>query len=324
MLKYLLVSLGLTLIFTPILIYFTFRFRLFDHPGERRINSHSVPTAGGLAIYLAFFITACFQGAEHLVPYFVGGTIIIITGLIDDYKGLSAGMKFFGQVAAVAAFLWMNPSPNYLIAALWMLSVINIINFIDGLDGLANGIILIASIALFTWIYGTSYQDTASLLLTFIGANIGFLVFNFNPAKIFLGDTGAMLIGLLFAALANNSVLTGDIMFSLPLLVLILAVPTTDTFCAIVRRLQQGVPIYQADKQHFHHRLLELGLNQRQVALCGYMLTLVSSATALLLVKNNSWNQFIILPVIAVVLVYGAGRIGMVKPLVVKSQRRVL
>ncbi len=324
MLKHLLISMGLTLIFTPILIYITMSFRLFDHPSERRINSYPVPTAGGLAIYFAFFITALFQGAENLVPYFVGGTIIIITGLIDDYRGLSAGIKFFGQVVAVAAFLWLNPSSNYIISALWMLSVINIINFIDGLDGLAGGIILIASTALFTWIYGTSCQNIGGLLLIFIGANVGFLVFNFNPARIFLGDTGAMLIGFLFAALANNSVLTGDIMFNLPILVLILAVPTIDTFCAIVRRLQQGIPIYKADKQHFHHRLLELGLSQRQVALCGYMLTLVSSATALVLVKNNSWNQFIILPVIAVVLLYGAVKIGMIKPLVVKSQRRVL
>ena len=222
------------------------------------------------------------------------------------------------------AFLVLSSSPNYLISFIWMLSVINIINFIDGLDGLAGGIILIAATALFAWTYSLGFIHTAGLLLILAGSALGFLAFNVHPAKIFLGDTGAMFIGFIFAALANDSVLSENMVFNLPLLVLTLSVPTLDTFCAIVRRLQKGVPIYQADRQHFHHRLLELGLSQRQVALTAYMLTLTASALALILVKLQSWNQFIVLPIVAAICLYGAGRIGMIKPLSLKSERRVL
>lgn len=325
MVDQLLMGFGLVLLFTPALIFLAILFNKFDHPNERRINTIPIPTAGGVAIYLAFFLTAHFFNNGSLLPYFVGGTIIAVTGLIDDFRdGISAGAKFVGQLAAVIAFLVLSSSPNYLISFIWMLSVINIINFIDGLDGLAGGIILIAATALFAWTYSLGFIHTAGLLLILAGSALGFLAFNFHPAKIFLGDTGAMFIGFIFAALANDSVLSENMVFNLPLLVLTLSVPTLDTFCAIVRRLQKGVPIYQADRQHFHHRLLELGLTQRQVALTAYMLTLTASALALILVKLQSWNQFIVLPIVAAIYLYGAGRIGMIKPLSLKSERRVL
>ena len=209
------------------------------------------------------------------------------------------------QIAAVIAFLALSSSPNYVIAAIFMVSVINITNFIDGLDGLATGIILIASVALLFWTYTFGFVDIAGLLMILIGGCLGFLAFNFHPATIFLGDTGAMFLGFTFAALANDSVLSADMAFNLPLLVLILAVPTLDTFCAIVRRVQKGVPVYQADCQHFHHCLLELGFGQRQVALIAYMLTLTASTLALFLAKFQSWNLFLVLPVVAVIFLYG-------------------
>lgn len=323
MLEQFLIGLGFVLIFTPVLILLTELFKLYDHPNQWRINSKPIPTAGGLAIYASFFVAAYILSPVNLLPYFIGGTIVVITGLIDDYYDLSAGVKFCGQVAAVIAFLLLNPSSNYVITAIWMLSVINIINFIDGLDGLATGVVIIASIALFMWIYELGI-GSSSLILILLGTLIGFLAFNFNPAKIFLGDTGAMFLGFLYAAIASNTVLSGNIFTSLLLLVLILAVPVLDAFCAIVRRLQKGVPVYQKDCQHFHHRLLDLGLSQRQVALCGYMLTIASSVLALYLVKSNGWNIYIILPLFVAVFLFGASKIGMIKPFIVKSQRRVL
>ncbi|HHX01548.1 MAG TPA: undecaprenyl/decaprenyl-phosphate alpha-N-acetylglucosaminyl 1-phosphate transferase [Firmicutes bacterium] len=324
MVEQLLVGLGLALIFTPALVFLSVLLKLYEHPNERRINSTPVPTAGGLGLYAAFLITAYWYKHPDLLAYFVGATIIVLTGLIDDYRGgLSAGKKFLGQIAAVIAFLALSSSPNYVIAAIFMVSVINITNFIDGLDGLATGIILIASVALLFWTYTFGFVDIAGLLMILIGGCLGFLAFNFHPAKIFLGDTGAMFLGFTFAALANDSVLSADMAFNLPLLVLILAVPTLDTFCAIVRRVQKGVPVYQADCQHFHHCLLELGFGQRQVALIAYMLTLTASTLALFLAKFQSWNLFLVLPVVAVIFLYGARRIGMIKPFTVKPERRV-
>jgi len=324
MLDLFLMSFGIGVILTPALVFLAIIFRFVDYPNERRINKIPIPTAGGLAIYAAFFLTAYLLKVGDLLAYFVGGTIIVLVGLIDDWRGLSAGTKFLGQLIAVAAFLWLSSSTNYLIAAIWMLSVINITNFIDGLDGLASGIILIAALALFIWTYAIGFPQIAGLFLIVMGACAGFLAYNFHPAKIFLGDTGAMFLGFIFAALANDSVLVTDIVYNLPLLVLILVLPTLDTFCAIVRRLQKGVPIYQADQQHFHHCLLALGLGQRQVALVAYLLTLTSSGLALFLVKTQSWSQFIVLVIIAVVFMFGASRIGMINPLIVKSERRVL
>lgn len=323
MIESLLISIVLILIFTPIMIFFTHKFKLYDHPNHRRINTIAMPTAGGLGIFAAFFITAQILGFDNLFPYFIGGLIVLITGLIDDARGLSAGFKFLGQAVAVTVFLILSPSPNYFFSALWMLGAINVINFIDGLDGLSTGIILIASLALFVWTTILGLPQ-ASLVLILLGTTIGFLAFNFNPAKIFLGDTGAMFLGFLFSGLANNSVLNENIWLNLPLLILILAVPVMDAFCAIIRRLQKGVPVYEADCQHFHHRLLDLGLGQKRVALCGYFLTIASASTALCLVKLSSWNQFFILPVIAGAFLWGAGKLGMIKPFVVKSQRRVL
>jgi len=324
MVEQLLVGLGLALIFTPALVFLSVLLKLYEHPNERRINSTPVPTAGGLGLYAAFLITAYWYKHPDLLAYFVGATIIVLTGLIDDYRGgLSAGKKFLGQIAAVIAFLALSSSPNYVIAAIFMVSVINITNFIDGLDGLATGIILIASVALLFWTYTFGFVDIAGLLMILIGGCLGFLAFNFHPATIFLGDTGAMFLGFTFAALANDSVLSADMAFNLPLLVLILAVPTLDTFCAIVRRVQKGVPVYQADCQHFHHCLLELGFGQRQVALIAYMLTLTASTLALFLAKFQSWNLFLVLPVVAVIFLYGARRIGMIKPFTVKPERRV-
>ena len=321
----LLVGLGLTLVLTPALIFVSVLLKLYEHPNERRINSTPVPTAGGLGLYVAFFIAAFWYRHPNLPAYLTGATITVLTGLFDDYRGgLSAGRKFLGQIAAVIAFLALSSSSNYLIAAVFMVSVINITNFIDGLDGQATGIILIAAVALFIWTYTFGYSDIAGLLMILTGACLGFLAFNFHPAKIFLGDTGALFLGFTFAALAHDSVLSADMAYNLPLLVLILSVPTLDTFCAIVRRVQKGVPVYQADRQHFHHCLLELGLGQRQVALIAYLMTLTTSTLALFLVRFRNWNLLLVLPVVALVSLYGARRIGMINHLPVKSERRVL
>lgn len=308
---------------TPLFIFLTKRYGLFDHPNERRINSVPVPTAGGLIIFAVFFTVALLSRTNNLLPYFVGGTVITITGLVDDYRGLSAGLKFIGQTLAVLLFVWLNPGKASILAVLWMVSVINVTNFIDGLDGLATGIITIASIALFIWAADLGFNSEALLTLILIGASLGFLVYNFNPAKIFLGDTGAMLLGFIFSALATNSVLTSSSPVDYPALIIVLAVPVTDTFCAILRRWQKGVPFYCADKQHFHHRLLHLGLTQRQSVLFAYMLSLASAGTALLIVKYNI-NQYLILVSVAIAFLWGATKIGMIQPMVVRSQRRVL
>lgn len=313
----------LVVLFTPLLIYATKRLNLFDNPNTRRINLVPVPTAGGLAIFVAFFVAAYFFRVPNLLSYLAGALVITIIGLIDDYRGLTAGVKFFGQLAAVLLFMLLNPAENSFITAFWMLSAINMLNFIDGLDGLASGITLIAAVTVAVWTYSLGDLIAARMFLILAGTTLGFLLFNFHPAKIFLGDTGAMLLGFLFAALANNSVLQSNISFGLPVLVLILALPVLDTVCAVIRRFQQGVPFYQADKQHFHHRLLDLGLSQKQVALCGYLLTFAAAATALFLVRYDE-NVYVVLTVVAAVFMWGASKIGMVRSLVPKSQREVL
>ena len=318
-----LIGFGLTLLFTPIVRAIAQKIGLVDQPNERRINVVPVPTGGGLAIFLAFFTAAKLMHYPGLLPYATGGIVIALVGLIDDYRGLNAGFKFIGQVMAVGIFLWLQPSVSGIIIAIWMLSVINVINFIDGLDGLATGVIVIAAFALFSLAYELGLSSISGLVLILVGTSLGFLPFNFNPAKIFLGDTGAMLLGFLFAALTAEGLLQGVSRINLSVPVMILALPVMDTCCAIIRRWQQGVPFYQADKQHFHHRLLDLGLNQWQVALCAYMLCFASAGTALFLARFNG-HQPIILLIVGSVFMWGASKIGLVGPLVMRSHRRVL
>lgn len=317
------------LILTPIVRVLALKTGLVDLPNARRLNKIPMPSGGGIVVFLAFFATVFLFTEIEVLPFLLGGVVIVFVGLLDDYRGLSPLQKFIGQLVAVSLYIAFGsriefmPNPfggiielgvfSVLVTGFWFISVINVINFIDGLDGLASGIVIIASVALFSIAFDFGRIEVATLILIFVGSVAGFIPYNFNPAKIYLGDAGAMFLGFMSAGLAVEGVLKGTNTVGIGIAALVLAVPITDAFCAIVRRVIRNVPFYQADKHHFHHRLLELGFNQRQVALCAYMITFVSAAMALQSVQLNS-KGFWIPWVMAIIFLYGATKVGLIKP----------
>ncbi|MGH2767326.1 MAG: glycosyltransferase family 4 protein [Actinomycetota bacterium] len=318
---------------TPVVRRLSLRFGAIDRPGDRKVHPRPTPTLGGLALWLA-----CLAGfgVAYLTPEFrrlfgesseplgvvLAGTVIVALGSYDDVRGLSVPAKVAGQVLAGGLlilygvqlfYVWfpglgvvsLSPDLAVPITLLWVLVIVNAVNLIDGLDGLAAGVTAIAAGAFFTYAFRTGAPlfagpSPAHLFSVVVaGAALGFLPHNFNPARIFMGDSGSMLLGLVLAAATISGVGRTDaptapdlaavaIPAAIPLLVL--AVPLVDVLWAIVRRLRRGRPVYAPDKEHIHHRLLEIGHSHRQAVLLMYLWSalLASSALAMTFVPSRT------------------------------------
>jgi UDP-GlcNAc:undecaprenyl-phosphate/decaprenyl-phosphate GlcNAc-1-phosphate transferase len=300
---------------TPIVRWGSLRFGVgVDEPEARKVHNRPIPRLGGLALFAAMIAAI---GVASVLPTFdevfaetsepeaiiLAAVVIVGLGLFDDTRGISAPAKLAGQILAAGIlvlfgfrllFVYIPPgtvislSPDLgaLLTIVAIVSMINAVNLVDGLDGLAAGIGAIAAAALF-W-YVTSAEplaqvglaSSAGLMLAIcVGAAVGFLFYNFNPASIFMGDTGAMLLGLLLAA-AGISAIQGTVQpargtfaaLSVPVLIpaLVLAVPLFDTVWAILRRLRSGGAVFSPDKKHLHHRLVEIGHSHRRAVLIMY------------------------------------------------------
>lgn len=280
----------LTALLAPAVIAIARRAGALDRPGPRRVHNAPVPTLGGLAMVVAVLVVAW---AARLLPgpaqvlelrALIGLTwaaaIVVAFGVYDDLRGVSPWAKLLGQaLAAVVLFghgfgvpVITNPfgpaivsGPlNLPLTILWVVVVVNAINVIDGLDGLAAGVVLIASATM--WWIGRDHANFYVMFVSsgLIGATAGFLLYNFPPARVFMGDTGSQFLGLLLAAvsLLENSKGTATVTLLFPLVAL--AVPIADGFLAFVRRVAHRQPVFRADAQHLHHRLIQLGLSQRQ------------------------------------------------------------
>ncbi len=314
-----------SLALTPLVRRFAPKFGLVDMPNARRINKKPMPTGGGVAIFFSFLAASLLLKAPLQLPLILGGGIVLLVGLLDDSMELKAGPKFLGQLVGVLIFVLAGPRIEFVtnpwggmiflgyfsipITVFWMMAVVNIMNFIDGLDGLSAGISLISCTALFTIAFDFGRADAALLAVLLAGAIAGFLPYNFNPARIYLGDAGAMFLGFMLGAIAAEGALKGAATIGLSIPTLILAVPTMDTVCNIVRRVRQGVPVYQADRGHFHHRLLDLGWSQRRVVLFLYMASLLAAAVALYITRTPQYS-WVVLGMVGMLLMSVAWRFG--------------
>ncbi|NLY51843.1 MAG: undecaprenyl/decaprenyl-phosphate alpha-N-acetylglucosaminyl 1-phosphate transferase [Firmicutes bacterium] len=276
---------------------------IVDEPNARRLNRVPIPTAGGIVIILAFWAAIWLSGVRHpAVNGLLAGSLIIgVTGIIDDLWDLRPRTKFLGQILAAAAVVAngtvvqfvTNPFGGMIylgwlgvpLTILWIVAVTNMFNFIDGLDGLAAGVAVIASLSLFSVAHELGYGFVAVLLLALAGSTLGFLRYNFNPASVFMGDTGAMFLGFMLSSLAVEGALKGAATVAVAVPVVILGLPTLDTVFSVVRRVRNGLPFYKADRGHLHHRLLDLGLSQRQAVLLLYGTALVFGSLGVLLVQ---------------------------------------
>lgn len=315
-----LAALALALLFTPLARRIALAAGAVDYPSERRINRVPMPRMGGLAIFAATVaVAAVFMPKNDFFWGFLAGALVIVgVGMADDILQLPAKVKFGGQILAAAVFtafggriefisnpagggmLWLGDLAIPL-TILWIVSVVNIINLIDGVDGLAAGVSSIAALAISTVAIDKGQAGAAVMLATVAGSALGFLRYNFNPAKIFMGDTGAMFLGYALAAISVEGAVKGAATIALTVPVLALGIPVFDTFFAIVRRFKNHQPISAPDKGHLHHRLLAMGLTQRQVAFVFYSITAALGLLAIWISRQQIVYGLVALGAVAVI-----------------------
>jgi len=325
----------LSFLITPVIIKIAKRFGAMDVPkDERRVHNKSMPLWGGLAIYISFFVVLFIFGdmeGKKFAGLFIASTIIIIMGMIDDVKDLSAKRKLLVQIIAAGILVYagyeINFFTNYFgqsdyihlgmfsvpISILWIVGVTNTVNLIDGLDGLAAGLSAIAALTLGYIAFANQNYDAALITLILAGSTLGFLPYNFNPAKIFMGDTGALFLGLVLAAISVEGTLKGATALTIVVPILALGVPIFDTAFAIIRRALHRKPIMQADKGHLHHRMLASGLNQKRAVLSMYFLGALMGAGAIEISKQSWVSAGIFLLTALIVIVIPVNRSIMIE-----------
>lgn len=319
-LKFIMVLLGtffIGILLTPLVRILAFKIDAVDYPNARRINKKPMPSAGGLAVVIAFSITSLimmptivqvtFRGEtyfDYIWPVVLGGGVVALTGLIDDVKELSPLPKLLGIVVA-ASLIWLltdfrlndfkipfggphlffPPWLSFILTLIWIVSITNAVNLMDGLDGLVSGVSIISLLTMGVVSYFFLPDHNLFLTLTIfvlVASIAGFFPYNYHPAIIYGGDTGALFIGFMISVLSLQG-LKNATAVAVVTPMIILGVPIADTFLAIVRRALSGQKFYQPDRNHLHHRLLSLGLTHRGTVLVIYGISLIFATISLLL-----------------------------------------
>ena len=272
-----------------------------DQPSDRRIHREPTPRLGGLAILAGFLVPVLYflpadPAARALI---IGAVLICALGAVDDIWGLSPAVKLLGQVACAAVpvsagltidhitlpFLGVGDlgPAQYPLTILWFVAIVNMINFSDGMDGLAAGITALGATTFAILAASLGRADPAIMAAALAGACAAFLVFNFNPAKVFMGDAGSMLLGFVIAGVSVSGVMKSAAAVAVLAPLFVLAIPILDTSFVIMKRLKHGLPVYNADRSHFHHRFFTIGWGQRKTVLALYCWCALMGAVALLL-----------------------------------------
>ncbi|MBH0173794.1 undecaprenyl/decaprenyl-phosphate alpha-N-acetylglucosaminyl 1-phosphate transferase [Fictibacillus sp. 23RED33] len=318
------------LIVTPFVIKLAIKIGATDKPNSRKVHEKVMPRLGGLAIFIGvmvgFYVSGLYK--EQVTAISIGAIVIIAIGIMDDMMELSAKTKLLGQILAAAAVVASGLKIDFLtipfigmfdlgwwtypITILWIVGITNAINLIDGLDGLAAGtsFIVITTIAFMAGIAGKALIFGLALIL--LGSILGFLFYNFHPAKIFMGDTGALFLGYGIAILSLLGLFKSVTLFSFIVPIIILGVPVFDTTFAIIRRIVNKRPISSPDKSHLHHRLLALGLSHRNTVLAIYGLGVIFSVSAVVFSRTTLWGSVLIIFALLVVTEIIAEVIGLV------------
>ena len=318
------IAAGVALALTPGVIFLAAKTGAMDAPDARKVHKKPIPRIGGLGIYAAFMVAILgimqFIEVEPEVLFevtglLVGGSLIVLVGVIDDYKNLPAKVKLVGQIIAAAVLVIAfdvridfitDPFGDFFytewlaipLTIFWIVGLTNTVNLIDGLDGLAAGVSTIAAITIFLVALQQNILLVAVLTAALAGAAFGFLYYNFNPARIFMGDSGSMFLGYMLAGI------------SVIVPILALGLPILDTTFAIVRRYRGGVPIFKPDKGHLHHRLMDLGFSQRQAVLLMYVISALLGLSAVALTEVSYQFAIAIVCLVVVLVLYGAKKIG--------------
>jgi len=341
----LLMSFAFSYIFTIICIKIAKKYNLVDLPDKRKIHKKPVPYLGGVAIFCSFFLIyiisyILFPHAKLLNQYvglIAASFVIFFLGLYDDFKGAKAPVKFIIQI--IAALIIINSDliidkitnplggsfyfPEWiscLATIFWIVAIINAVNLLDGLDGLASGVITIASIFVFIIAILQKYTAVAHLAILLIGANLGFLIFNIYPAKIIMGDTGSMFLGMIFAVMAIAGNRKSAFAINLLIPIVLLTIPIIDTLLAILRRASKRINIFQADKEHIHHRLLSLGIPYQKVINLIYLFCFYLGLISLLSLKVPKEFTLILLLIVGINIFIGIYILILVEKHIKKSK----
>ena len=319
------------LISTPVVRSLAFRIGAVDVPKDgRRMHDHPIPRMGGLAIFFGFLLSVLvfLPLSLQLRSMLLGAVVIVILGIFDDIYALSAKLKFVVQIiAALMAVLggnqitvlsninvfssepyWELGWLSYPISVLWIVAITNAVNLIDGLDGLACGVSTLSSMTLLVIALIVSEPDVAVLTAALAGACIGFLPYNLNPAKIFMGDTGSTFLGFVLATVSIQGLFKFYTIISFAVPFLMLALPIFDTCFAILRRVSKGQSPMAPDRGHIHHRLIDMGFSQKQAVAVLYVISAILGLSAVVLTTNGTVRAMLFL----VALCVAGGMAGMI------------
>lgn len=303
-------------VMTPVAKKISLKLGAIDMPKARGMHKKPMPRMGGIAIVAGFTLTVLllynfteYSDMHKLTGYFIGAAMIVVLGMVDDVKNLPAKFKFAVQILAalvavafgIRIHIVMWPVTYALlklsipITVIWIVGLTNAVNLIDGLDGLATGVSSIAAICIMVLCILTGDETSVVLTAALAGSCLGFLPRNFNPAEIFMGDTGATFLGYTLAVTSILGVFKGYAMIALMVSVLAVGFPIFDTLFAMTRRAARHQPIMQADRGHLHHKLIDRGFSQKQAVMILYGISAVCAAIAIFIALKDAKTLVVIL-----------------------------
>ena len=321
----------LSYFFTPPVKNFAHKVGAIDVPKDaRRMHKKPIPRLGGLAIYGGFLCSILIFGQldETMLCVLLGAAIIVALGIFDDVLALGAKLKFVVQIVAAAIpvcignlqiglFTNLNPLSDtpfvhlgilaVPVTIIWIVGITNAVNLIDGLDGLAVGVSYIAAITMLAVALLTGNMPIAITMAALAGACIGFMPYNLNPAKIFMGDTGSTFLGYMLATVSIMGLFKFYAVISFAVPFLILGLPIFDTANAIIRRVAAGRSPMSPDRGHVHHKLIDMGFNQKQAVAILYAISATLGLTAVVLTSSGEVKAIVLLLAVLAAILVGAG-----------------
>lgn len=322
----LVVAMVVSFLMTPVVKTFAYKVGAIDVPKDaRRMHHEPIPRLGGLAIFIGFMISillfANIRGDHQMQGILMGAVIIVILGVVDDITPLPAMFKFVVQIGAAmiptlhGVVIHVISNPNLVssnaywnmgklsipITVLWIVAITNSVNLIDGLDGLANGVSAISATTVLVIAMLVSESQVAIVMAALVGACVGFMPYNANPAKMFMGDTGSTFLGFILATMSIQGLFKFYAIISFAVPFLILGLPIFDTAFAFIRRIAHGQSPMHADRGHIHHRLVDMGLSQKQAVATLYVISAILGLSAVVLTTGGEEKAMILFAALCVV-----------------------
>lgn len=322
----LLVALVVSFLTTPVVKSFAYKVGAIDVPKDaRRMHKVPIPRLGGLAIFIGFMVSILLfvniRGNQQMQSILLGAVIIVVLGVVDDIMALPAMLKFVVQIVAalipalngvtILAFsnpnifsdklYWVLGGLSVPFTVIWIVAITNSVNLIDGLDGLADGVSAISATTMLVIALLYAEAQVAIVMAALVGACVGFIPYNLNPAKMFMGDTGATFLGYILATMSIQGLFKYYAVVSFVVPFLILGLPIFDTAFAFIRRIAHGQSPMHADRSHIHHRLIDMGLNQKQAVATLYVISAILGLSAVVLTTGGEQKAMLFFVTLCIV-----------------------